>query len=445
MQCDFLIKNANVVTATDRLDDIQIAVQGGKILALAGRDAEIQAAEVYDAAGKTVLPGLIDAHVHFRDPGLTQKEDFETGSRAAVYGGITCVADMPNVVPVTSTAQRLKEKSAMASAKSYVDFALYALLVEDNADEMADLARAGALGFKIYLGTSVGNIAAPSDGVILKQMQTAMRLGKRIGFHAENNAINDAVAREYQARGVADFAQLPNIRKAVSEADAVAKAIVMAQSTNASIHIYHVSAKQSVQLIRDARRKGVDVTAETCPQYLLLDDRDYARLGEAMKCFPPIRTAEDQSALWEGIADGTIGMIATDHAPHTLQEKQGGLWAAAAGAAGVEIGPRLMLDAVASGRITLQQFVQLYSENPARIWGLYPRKGCLRIGADADFTVVDLDDTYTICNDHLHGRSNLTAFDGKKTRGNIAATIIRGHIVVQKGQLRVKSGIGKYV
>lgn len=422
---DLIIRNGTLVTSAGR-QRLDIAVKDGRIAALGEGNAQA-AARVVDAAGLYLLPGLMDTHVHFRDPGLTQKEDFATGSRAALYGGMTYVVDMPNVKPVTSTAERLRARAERARREASVEIGFFALLTADNLEEMDALKQAGAVGFKIYLGTSVGEIAAPPDGVMLEQFRRAARLGMRIGFHAENNAINDYYTALEQAAGCTDPGALIRARPDFSEEEAVCKAIAYARETGAAIHIYHVSSGKTVDRIREAKAEGIDVTAETCPHYLFLDQADYKRLGVLLKVYPTVKTQWDKEKLWAGLADGTIDMIATDHAPHLPQEKQGGLWEAMAGVAGVEISARLMLDAVNRGRLTLEQLAAWMSENPARIWGLKER-GTVKPGQPANLTAVDLSRRGVIHNARLHGKTNVTAFDGVETIGAPVFSVTGGKL-----------------
>lgn len=424
MEYDLLVKNATVVTSQGHLE-ADVAIKDGVIAAVSRRGDIKTALQTVDADGLYLLPGLIDAHVHFRDPGLTYKEDFSTGARSALYGGMTYVVDMPNVEPVTATAERLLDRQRAARERACLDMGFFALLTADNLHEMEAMKRAGAVGFKIYLGTSVGNIAAPPDGVMLEQFRAAAALGLRIGFHAENNAINDYFTAKLRKSG--DAAALIDARPDFSEVEAVGKAIAFARETGAKIHIFHVSSGKTVDVIREARRSGVDVTAETCPHYLLLDRKDYARLGPVIKVFPTIKEEGDRMRLWEGIQDGTIGMIATDHAPHTPEEKSGDIWSAMAGLAGVEISARLMLNEVARGRLTLEKLVELMSENPARIWGLKGR-GVIQAGCPANLTIVDLERTCVIRNAALHGKSNVTAFDGVQTTGAPVMSVVGGRL-----------------
>lgn len=426
MKYDLWIRNGTLVSSRGRRK-ADIVVRDGKIDGIIDSGQSIEADQILEAEGRFILPGLIDGHVHFRDPGLTHKEDIYTGSRSALYGGMTYVIDMPNVHPVTSTAERLRERIEMARERACVGMGFFALLTEENLGEMEELKRAGAVGFKIYLGTSVGEIAAPPDGVMLEQFRRAAELNMRIGFHAENNAINDHFTEREMERGSTSSEDLIQARPGFSEAESVGKAILFAGETGAKIHIYHVSSGRTVELIRRAKAAGVDITAETCPHYLLLDRVDYGRLGPVLKAFPPVREREDRKKLWEGMLDGTIDMIATDHAPHTKEEKSGDIWRAMAGVAGVEISARLMLTEVAEGRLSLERLVALMSEGPARVWNLEGR-GKIGEGYGADLTLVDPERTGVIRNDDLHGKTNVTAFEGIRTVGMPVASVVKGKV-----------------
>ncbi len=423
---ELLMQNGTVVEGRGRFET-DILVRDGRIAAM-GKSLPVPAgAQVYDAAGRYILPGLIDAHVHFRDPGLTYKEDFATGSRAAIWGGVTGVLDMPNVVPVTSTRQRLEERMTAAAERCGVNIRFFALLTEDNLEEMEGMWEAGAVGFKLFLGTSTGNVACPSDGVLLEQFRRAAALGARIAIHAENNGINAFYTKLYREAGADDPGVLPKARPAFSEVEAVGKAIAFARETGAGIHICHVSTAAAAALIRRAREEGVDVTCETAPQYLLLNENAYEERGPVIKAFPTIKSETDRRGLWAALADGTIDMIATDHAPHTREEKQGNIWTVTGGVSGVEIAARLMLTQVNRGLLTLEQLAALMAEGPARVWRL-ERWNTLRPGGAANLTVVDLDREGIIDEEKLHGKNNVTAFAGVETKGAPVATVAGGRL-----------------
>jgi dihydroorotase len=421
-----------------------LGIARGKIAAIADEIEPSRGRELYDASGRHVLPGLIDAHVHFRDPGLTCKEDFASGSAAAAYGGITLVADMPNTLPPTAGTESFGDKARIAGERSYTDFSLFALLTEDNLGDMEALCRAGALGFKVFLGASVGNLPPPGAGTLYEQMKRAAAGGRRIAFHAEHTQLNEHFTRLCR-EAAADPALLPRARPDISEAEAVAQAIRFSAYTGAKIHICHVSARRSLALIRKAKGRGLPVSAETCPQYLFFDSADYPRLGTRIKANPPVRDPRDREALWRGLADGTIDLIASDHAPHSAEEKDRPLWEALPGIIGVETSVPLMLSAVNRGRLCLADYVRAASLAPARVWGLYPQKGSFTLNTDADFTIVDMEKTGRIRREALHSKHPTSPYHGFQTTGAPVAAILRGTIIMRDGVLTGTPGLGRLV
>ena len=440
MRYDLILKNGSLVTPQKTVTG-DIAVQNGKIIKCGKLHKSDTADEIYDAKGKHILPGIIDAHVHFRDPGLTEKEDFETGSVAAAFGGITTVMDMPNVIPVTSTTERFNDKVKIAKEKSYVDFGLFALLSNDNLHEMENLKKAGAVGFKVFFGTSTGDVAAPSSPILIQQMEKSAKLGMRIGFHCETNEINSYYTDICKNKTDLNTGRLlSQARPVISEVLAIHTVIFYAEYTKAKIHIHHITSKDGVSLAAEAKRKKIDISAETCPHYLLFDGEKSAH-----KVYPPIRGIEHGNAIWQALKKGEIDMIASDHAPHTLEQKSLPIWEAPAGLCGVETIVPLMLNEVNKGKLTLNDFVRIASEAPAKIWGIYPQKGNLQIGADADFTIVDMKMKKTITASELHSKSKTTPYEGMKTQGCPVAAIVRGKFVMKDGQLTGVKGQGDFV
>jgi dihydroorotase len=438
MHYDLILKNGTLVTSAESFKG-DVAVKNGKIAFTGKLEESGTADEVYDASGKHILPGIIDSHVHFRDPGLTEKEDFQSGSAAAAFGGITTVADMPNTVPVTSTLESFNEKLKIAQEKSYVDFAIFSLLSNDNTDEMEGLVKAGTLGFKVFLGTSTGYVAAPLYGVLFEQLKKCACLGIRVGFHAEIGELNahfTAICKE--KTGVPENVLLEQARPVISEVLAIQTAVCFAQFTGAKIHIHHVTSKDGSLVIEEAQRRGVMVSAETCPHYLLLD----SGTEKTNKVYPPVRDKNHREALWEAVGKGIIDTIASDHAPHTSREKALGFWQAPAGLCGVETLVPLMLNEVNRGNLSLNDFIRLSSEGPAKIWGIYPQKGNLLPGADADFTIVDMKMKRKIREKELHSKSKTSPYDGMETQGQPVATIVRGVFVMRDGELTGEKGYG---
>ena len=433
MAYDLLIKNGQVVTP-ESTTEASVLVKDGKIAGLIGHDSLPAAAEIFDAKGLHVLPGLIDGHVHFRDPGLTHKEDFSTGSLAAAHGGIATVIDMPNVVPATSNVDGLRAKLAEAGSKSFVDYGLLGVVLEGNIADLAPMARAGVVGFKIFMGETVGKLPAPSDGAILDSMRIIASMGLRVGVHAEDNSIIRHCTERLKAAGRKDPMAFVESRPSIAEQECIARAIMFASATGVRLHIHHLSSAEGVDLVAEARLRGVDVTAETAPHYLLLDESLMERLGPMLKINPPVRAKRDQQALWQGLLDGTIDIVATDHSPHTLEEKfKESIWDASPGFCGVESGVALMLTQVNKRRMSLNHYVSVASEGPARVWDLYPKKGCIGLGSDADFTLVDMKRSGVVRAEALHSKSKVTPFDGYRVKGMPVATVVRGTFVLRDG------------
>jgi allantoinase len=434
---DLIVKNGTVVTS-DATFDADLAIDDGKIVAIAQPgELTLEAAEVYDAAGKYVLPGVIDGHVHFREPGLEYKEDFGTGSRAAVMGGVTLVLDMPNTKPPTDTPEHVELKRRLAGEKSWCDFGILGLLVQENVDQIQPMAAAGVVGYKCFLGETVGNIPAPDDGMLIDGLREVAATGLRIGFHAENNDIMQHLIRKAKASGRSDALAHVDTRPALAEVESIQRMGLFAKHTGTKIHIFHLSSKDGLDMIDEWRAKGVDVTTETGAHYSFLTSEDMKTLGSMLRMNPPVREPGHGDALVAGLVDGRVNSVATDHSPHTKEEKlNDDIWKAISGFAGVEVSVRLFLTyAVNAGRMTLQQFVRATSEGPAKVWSLYPRKGAIRLGSDGDLTIIDLDKEGVIRESELHGKNNPTPFDGHKTRGQAVATIVRGKIVMRDGEL----------
>ena len=428
---DLVIKGGLVVTP-DSVFSASVAIRDGKILAVGSDDAMPPAAETVDATGLHILPGAIDVHVHFRDPGYPNKEDWASGTAAAAFGGVTTVFDMPNTIPPTGTAEILAAKHAIASSKAHVDYGLYGLLGEDTIDAVPDLVAGGVIGFKCYMGNTFGKIPSPSTGAMLEAFEVAAKTGKRISLHAETNSIMERRETRLRAAGRTDpLAHLAS-RPAVVAIEAVSRAAILAEWTGARIHILHISSADELRPLREAKARGVDITGETGPHYLMLSADDYAKFGGIIRVNPPVREKHNQEPLWQALADGTIDMIATDHAPHTPEEKtRKDIWTVDCGFPGVELQMPLMLTAVSEGRLSISDYVRLSAANPAKIWGLHPRKGTIQPGADADLALVDLGRSWTIDDAKLQSRSKVSPWHGRSVKGLPVHTVVRGKFVMR--------------
>lgn len=445
MIADLVLGGGTVVNGRTRFT-ADVAIKDGLVLAVGAPAAMPAARERLDVTGLHVLPGAIDVHVHFREPGYTHKEDWETGSAAAAMGGTTTVFEMPNTHPPTRSVKELREKQA-AAQKSYVDFGIYGLLAEDNIGELPGLIEGGVNAFKCFMGNTFGNLPSPSTGAMLEGFEVIAPSGLRISLHAEDASIMAWRQARLEAAGRNDHLAHIAARPAVVAVEAVSRAAVLAEWTGARIHVLHISSAAELTPLAAAKARGVDVTGETCPCYLLLDSRDYGRLGSVIRVNPPVREASDSVAIWDALLSGLIDMIATDHAPHLPAEKvKDVIWQADCGFPGVETQMPLMLNEVAAGRLTLEHYVRLSAEAPARAFGLWPWKGRVETGAHADIAVVDLARTEVITAERLHSRGRITPFEGKATTGAPVHTLIRGCFVQRdRALVREARGWGKQV
>ncbi|GGE27514.1 allantoinase [Pullulanibacillus camelliae] len=459
MRWDHIIKNGTLVTS-DGEKRAHIYIKSGKIVAVTSEALEGQAEVITDATGKHVYPGFIDTHVHSRDPGTTYKEDFYHSTLAAAAGGITSVFEMPNTNPPINTVENFNKQVKNLSSKANVNFAIWGICLGDlNLKELPALSKAGVIAFKFFWGYAVNrqtyqlvynysddmqDVIPPfSDGEVHDMFAAVARTGKLLAIHAENNELIQTLTHKMIATGRTDYNALVEARPNLAEETTAQTGISFAQDTGTHLHILHISSGGTVDQLLEAQQKGITVTGETCPHYLFLNNEDYEAIGTDMKVYPPVKYKKDQERLWQGLQDGTISWVCSDHAPHTPEEKAGDLWSIPAGMCGVETLAPLMIHAVSEGKLTKGQLAQVLAENPAKTFNLYPNKGSLEVGSDADLTIVDFNQAFKIKREHLHSKSKVTAYDGFMTQGAPVQTIVNGHTVMKDGQI-IKTHSGQF-
>ncbi len=423
---DLLIRGGTAMTPNGR-EVIDIACRNGTIVGL-GDLGHWTAAETFDARGLHILPGVIDSQVHFREPGLTHKEDIESGTRGAVLGGVTGVFEMPNTNPLTLTAADLNAKLTSAAQSAWCEHAFYIGGSAVNAEHLAKLEQLpGCAGVKVFMGSSFGDLLADDDGVLERILRNGHR---RVAIHAEDEARLKARKSIVQASG--DVRKHPVWRDVESALNATRRIVALGKKTGRLLHILHISSGDEMRFLAGHKQR---VTVEALPHHLTLSAPEcYERLGTLAQMNPPVRDAAHQTALWEGIRNGTVDVLGSDHAPHTLEEKAQPYPQSPSGMTGVQTLLPVMLEHVHQGRLSLERLVDLTSAGQARIFGI-AGKGRIALGYDADFSVVDLKAERRIDNRWIASRANWTPYDGMTVHGWPIATLIRGRVVMRDDQV----------
>ena len=423
MDWDLIIKGATRVSSADR-EVVDVAIVDHKIAKIAPKLPDSKAKKILPAAGMSLIPGVIDSQVHFRDPGREHKEDFETGSKAAAMGGVTTILDMPNTHPSTTIPERMEEKFRLAQKKCIVNFGLFVGATGDNVPEINQcLEKDYCHGIKIFLGSSTGDLLLYAPPKLMKILRECPA---PIAVHSESEAI-------LQARiGVRDAGSSahthPQWRNEASALESTQMIVDLARQAGRKIHVLHISTASEMAFLKQNKDF---CTVEVTPQHLTLYAPDcYDRLNTYAQMNPPIRENHHREALWRGIEDGTVDVIGSDHAPHTRQEKETPYPGAPSGMPGVQTLLPLMLDHCHHGRLTLEKLVELICERPAQLYHL-EGKGWIKEGYDADLTLIDTRKVHTIADDEQESRCGWTPFAGMKVTGMPVATIVRGKIVMQ--------------
>ena len=429
---DVIIRGALVVSA-EKIARADIGLVGEKIAAIE-QEISGDARETIHAEGLHVFPGVIDAHVHFNEPGRTDWEGIETGSNAVAAGGGTLFFDMPlNAHPPTLDAASFELKRAAASKSSRVDFSLWGGLTPANLDRLGELADCGVIGFKAFMCQSgIDDFLSVDDRSLREGMKRAASLRLPVAVHAESDAMTVRLTREAVAAGRTSARDFLQSRPIAAELEAIGRALELAGETDCRLHVVHVSCAAGVRLIAEARARGVDASCETCPHYLVLTDEDVEKLGPIAKCAPPLRSAQEQGALWGELLAGKILTVGSDHSPSPPGMKQGAdffkVWGGISGA-------QHLLPLLLSHHADLSLLARLVSANVAERFNLPPSKGKLAPGCDADLTLVKLDDDVEIQAGDLFYRHRQSPYLGRRLRASVQRTLLRGRTIFQSGRL----------
>ena len=421
---DLLLKGGTVVNQ-DGAAVRDIGVVGGQIAAIGSFHAS-QAGETIECAGLHILPGVIDTQVHFREPGMEHKEDLESGSRAAVMGGVTAVFEMPNTNPLTTSEAALADKVARATNRMHCDFAFFVGGTHDNVKDLPELEMLpGAAGVKVFIGSSTGSLLVADDPGVRAILKVIRR---RAAFHCEDEPRLD------ERRGLrvpGDPSSHPVWRDEIAALTATTRLVNLAREEGKRVHVLHVTSAEEMEFLRTAKDVA---TVEVTPHHLTMDTSWYSRLGSLVQMNPPVRGVRHKDAIWQALSEGVVDVLGSDHAPHTLEEKAKPYPDSPSGMTGVQTLVPMMLNHVANGRLLLARFVDLSSAGPARIFNI-ATKGRIAVGYDADFTVVDLKRRETITNAWIASKPGWTPYDGVKVTGWPVGTVVRGNKVMWEAEL----------
>lgn len=434
-----LLKNLQIPAGGNDRQPAQLLIKNDTLIAILNPDETAFADHIEDLEGSLVLPGAIDGHVHFNDPGFTDREDFESGTRAAAAGGVTMVVDMPctSLPPVTS-AENLKNKLGIISPKARVDFMLWGgvssnvLEADGWQSRIEALIDEGVGAIKIYLLSGMDTFKDVGLDQARQVLRLAARRGIPVGVHAEDRGVVNEAKAAVLGRGGDSALDYAAARPAEGEIKAALMLRDLCQETGARIHIVHIASREALDVVTAARADGLPMSAETCPHYLLFTDSDLERLGALLKTAPVVKSASDRDGLWRGLVDKELLFVASDHAAGVWPEEKntGSIWTDYGGVPGVEmLLPTLYSQGVAAGRITLERLVEITSRAPAEFFGVGHRKGRIEPGYDADFSVVDETVSYTVHAEDFHNKNRYTPLEGMTLKGRVRETWVRGRRV----------------
>jgi len=453
---DTIIVNGEVITER-AVEAVDLAINEGKITAVVARGTPLEAREIIDAHGHYVIPGAVDIHFHCRAPAYPQRGDFATETRAAAAGGVTTIFEMPISKPCCATGEIFRARRALGEANAYVNFALFGapgLLKREEVHAMAD---EGAIGYKIFMTSAPAGrndefdgLCLPTSELLYQGMKLVAETGLVCAVHSEDNALLEWHTAQLQAAGRNDVLAHNESRPPHVEALAIATLLTLNESIGVNLHIVHLSSYEALEVFRRFKRTGSTASAETCTHYLLFTEDDMERAGPYAKINPPLRKKLDQDALWGGLQDHTLMAITTDHSPFTTEEKERArtdIWRTPPGSPGVEELVLAVMDAALKGKLDLLHAIKLISTNGAKRYGIYPQKGTLAIGADADIVLYDPRETTTIHQDMLFSQAKACdkLYEGMTFQGKVRRTLVNGRTVFENGEIKGQPGWGKFV
>jgi len=447
MRFDLLVKNGVIVTK-DNLLQKDLGIKNGKIVAIIENAEGVEADKVLDAKGKYILAGGVDPHVH-GGHGDPHRETLFTATSAAAAGGITTILEQPLSTPSTVTIKAFEDKKIAASNECVVDFGLWGGLVPGNFDELENLFNAGAQAYKSFM-CRCSNYPMTDDGTLLKGMKKIAAWGGLVAVHAENDTLINQLVEDNNKEGKHDIQAFLDEHPVYTELEAIERFILIAkQAPGCKAHIVHMSIPEGAQSVKRAKFEGLDISVETCPQYLGLNEEDLKTIGGIAKCDPPVRPQESVDRLWEYVIDGTIDMLASDHSPHTFDKKEvpkDKFYLASEGVTGLQmLLPVVLTEGVHKRGMSLNRLTEIFSLNPAKRFGLYPTKGSLEVGSDADFIILDLDKEWICKAEDMHYLNKHTPYDGKKYKGFIEETYVRGTLVQKNNEILIERGFGEFI
>lgn len=429
-----------------------LVLRDGRITAIMADATDVSADELIDARGLLVVPGGVDAHTHFREPDPRQVEGFDYGSRGALAGGITTAIEMPQANPTSINADIVRRKKALVEERSRIDIALWGGVIGQPREDIEGMLAEGVVALKAFIPASSPSFPNIDDATMLDTFELLAGSDVPFGLHCENDDLLRAGLARMQASGRKDALAHAESRPPLVEVEAINRAIFFAEVTGARLYVCHVAAADGLQLVRDARARDVWVEAETCPQYLLLDLDDLEAQGVWARCAPAFRSREEVERIWEYVADGTVDVVSSDHCAYTVEEKLAGLddiWQAPLGCSGVQTMYPGLLDEMLNHRgMSVERFVELSATNPARIFGLYPRKGVIQVGSDADLVLYDVERSWTVRGSELLHKNKWTPFEGKEIGASVMRVLVRGvtqYDVAADDPLVGRAGTGSFV